>query len=153
VYRDGIEVAFGDTVLFQSAMSHGLVVVIGALGFVFKIVLLCFIQITIRWTLPRFRYDQLMRLGWRKLLPASLGNILVTGLVILAIQSAGPAVQRGLVSAGDLTMAFVALVGAGTFVYLVYFLLQPAEKRRLTVSSSARFAQQLGGTRAAKMEA
>ena len=45
-----------------------LVVVIGLLGFILKTIVLCWLQLTIRWTLPRFRYDQLMKLGWRKLL-------------------------------------------------------------------------------------
>jgi NADH-quinone oxidoreductase subunit H len=153
VHRDGIEVAIADTVLFKESLSHLGVIIIGSLGFIFKVVVLCWVQLTIRWTLPRFRYDQLMRLGWRKLLPTSLGNILVTGLVVLAIQSGGPAVQRALNTAGDLTMAVIALVGAGLGIYLVYFLLQPAKKRQLTVTSSARFVQKLGGTRTAKMEA
>ena len=39
----------------------------------------------IRWTLPRFRYDQAMRLGWLGLFPLSILNIVLTGLVILAI--------------------------------------------------------------------
>jgi NADH-quinone oxidoreductase subunit H len=41
---------------------------------------------TIRWTLPRFRYDQIMKLGWKILLPLSLANVLVTGIVILMLQ-------------------------------------------------------------------
>ena len=51
-----------------------------------KVVFFIWFQMTIRWTLPRFRYDQIMKLGWKILLPLSLANILVTGLVILAIQ-------------------------------------------------------------------
>ena len=50
-----------------------------------KVIALCWLQLTIRWTLPRFRYDQLMRLGWKMLLPLSLVNIFVTGLVILLL--------------------------------------------------------------------
>ncbi|MEW6665869.1 MAG: NADH-quinone oxidoreductase subunit NuoH [Thermodesulfobacteriota bacterium] len=41
------------------------------------------LQMTIRWTLPRFRYDQVMRLCWKMILPLSLINILITGLVLL----------------------------------------------------------------------
>jgi len=37
----------------------------------------------VRWTFPRFRYDQLMRLGWKGLLPLSFLNIVVTGIVVL----------------------------------------------------------------------
>ncbi|HEX7667978.1 MAG TPA: complex I subunit 1 family protein, partial [Polyangiaceae bacterium] len=61
VARDGIHVSIGDTVLLSQRLSHGFVVVIGVLGFVVKTIVLCMIQLTIRWTLPRFRYDQLMR--------------------------------------------------------------------------------------------
>jgi len=42
----------------------------------------------IRWTLPRFRYDQAMRLGWLGLFPLSILNIVVTGLVILLLGKA-----------------------------------------------------------------
>ena len=44
-------------------------------------------QLMIRWTLPRFRADQLMSLGWKLLLPLSLANIMVTALIILWAQS------------------------------------------------------------------
>ncbi len=50
--------------------------------YLFKVLFLVWLQVTIRWTLPRFRYDQLMRLGWQMILPLSLVNILVTGLVL-----------------------------------------------------------------------
>jgi NADH-quinone oxidoreductase subunit H len=39
----------------------------------------------IRWTIPRFRYDQLMNLGWKKLIPLSLANMLITAVVILLL--------------------------------------------------------------------
>jgi NADH-quinone oxidoreductase subunit H len=50
-----------------------------------KVVAMCWLQLLVRWTLPRFRYDQIMRLGWKMILPLSLANIFVTGLVILLL--------------------------------------------------------------------
>ena len=50
-----------------------------------KVIFFIWFQMTIRWTLPRFRYDQIMKLGWKILLPLSLANILITGLVILMV--------------------------------------------------------------------
>ena len=56
--------------------------ILGFLVFCTKVFLLSAFQLQIRWTLPRFRYDQLMRLGWKNLLPLALVNIFVTaGLV------------------------------------------------------------------------
>ena len=50
-----------------------------------KVIFFIWMQMTIRWTLPRFRYDQIMKLGWKILLPLSLANVLVTGIVILML--------------------------------------------------------------------
>ncbi len=55
-------------------------------AFVFKLLFFCWFQLMIRWTLPRFRYDQVMVLGWRRLLPLSLVNLVVTAAVVLALQ-------------------------------------------------------------------
>lgn len=53
-------------------------------GFFFvKIIFFIFFYMWIRWTIPRFRYDQLMYLGWRILIPLSIFNILVTGLIMM----------------------------------------------------------------------
>jgi len=52
------------------------------LAFNVKIVFFCWLQILIRWTYPRFRYDQVMDLGWKVLIPLSLLNIVGTGIVM-----------------------------------------------------------------------
>jgi len=48
-----------------------------------KIVFFLFLFMWVRWTIPRFRYDQLMRLGWKMLIPLALFNMLVTGIIVL----------------------------------------------------------------------
>lgn len=65
-------------------VPHGFVVLMQFAAFGIKVVLLCMFQLLIRWTLPRFRVDQLMNLGWKLLLPLSLANIMVTALIKLA---------------------------------------------------------------------
>ncbi|MDQ3030933.1 MAG: NADH-quinone oxidoreductase subunit H [Myxococcota bacterium] len=72
-------------VLSEVANTHLFVVLVGIGAFLLKIALLCFLSIQIRWTVPRFRYDQIMQLCWKGILPLSLINILVTGIVILAL--------------------------------------------------------------------
>jgi NADH-quinone oxidoreductase subunit H len=129
------------------------VVVVGALGFVLKTLTLCWLQLMIRWTLPRFRYDQLMRLGWRKLLPASLANVTATGLIVMTIVTGGPAVAAFMALLADYSKALVALVGFGGFLYFVVFLVKPVHKRKTLSSSSAQFAAAAGGTRSARMSA
>lgn len=54
-------------------------------AFILKVFFFCFILMLIRWTLPRFRWDQLMTLGWKIMLPLSIANVLVTGLVMLLL--------------------------------------------------------------------
>ncbi|SFJ66538.1 NADH-quinone oxidoreductase subunit NuoH [Myroides guanonis] len=60
--------------------------VIGMLVLFIKICFFIFVYMWVRWTLPRFRYDQLMNLGWKKLIPLALFNILVTAVVILLLK-------------------------------------------------------------------
>jgi NADH-quinone oxidoreductase subunit H len=64
-------------------LSHNALTIIGSIVFFVKISIFGFIFMWVRWTLPRFRYDQLMRLGWKTLLPLALVNIIITGFVIM----------------------------------------------------------------------
>jgi NADH-quinone oxidoreductase subunit H len=62
-----------------------LVSVLQIASFAFKVFCFCWFLLLIRWTLPRFRYDQLMSFGWKFLLPISILNIFVTALILLLI--------------------------------------------------------------------
>jgi len=73
---------------FGLGFATGLCLVLHVLTFLAKVVFMIWLQMLIRWTLPRFRYDQVMDLCWKVLLPLSLVNILVTGFVILLVQGA-----------------------------------------------------------------
>ena len=55
---------------------------IGLFWFLFKVSLVIYLLIWFRGTLPRFRYDQLMRFAWKVLFPVALANLLVTGLIV-----------------------------------------------------------------------
>lgn len=53
--------------------------------FALKTIFFCWFFIWVRWSLPRFRYDQLMRLGWKQMIPLAFFNIFATGLILLLI--------------------------------------------------------------------
>ncbi|MCL4305949.1 NADH-quinone oxidoreductase subunit H [bacterium] len=59
------------------------VVILRMVAFGVKLSVLMWLQMQIRWTFPRFRYDQLMRVSWREMMPIALLNIAVTGLLVL----------------------------------------------------------------------
>ena len=69
------------------AVSHATYVGLGIASFFFKVLALIWFFMLVRWTLPRFRYDQLIHLGWKILFPLSVLNIVVTGLVIVGLGS------------------------------------------------------------------
>lgn len=62
--------------------------VIGIFVLFGKICFFIFFFMWVRWTIPRFRYDQLMRLGWQMLIPLAIANIVITGVVILLFENA-----------------------------------------------------------------
>lgn len=68
------------------ALEHWGVNIANSIGMVVLFIKLCgfiFFIMWVRWTIPRFRYDQLMHLGWRILIPLAIANIMITGVVIL----------------------------------------------------------------------
>ncbi len=67
------------------ALPHLIVVLLQVTAFLVKVSGMIWLLMLIRWTLPRFRYDQAMRLGWLGLFPLSVINIVATGLVLLAV--------------------------------------------------------------------
>ncbi len=81
LYSDGFHLPWNWSVSLSQVTVMGLQV--GA--FLIKLSFFCFLMMLIRWTLPRFRWDHLMRLGWTIMLPLSIINILVTALVMLWI--------------------------------------------------------------------
>jgi NADH-quinone oxidoreductase subunit H len=82
----GWQIPFVSRESFESVFAGNVVALFQVGAFLAKVLFFCWFQILVRWTLPRFRYDQLMRLGWKGLLPLSLLNVLATSLVILLAQ-------------------------------------------------------------------
>ena len=81
--RDGLHFPWGGFM----PLPQILVAIIQVHAFIIKVLFFCWLQIMIRWTLPRFRYDQLMALGWKILLPLALVNVMLTALVLLIAQN------------------------------------------------------------------
>lgn len=84
VYADGIR--FMDFAWSPAAENQQLwyyaVIGLRILAMITKVLVLVWLQFMMRWTLPRFRYDQVMTLGWKILLPLSLANLFVTALIL-----------------------------------------------------------------------
>jgi hypothetical protein len=94
-----------------------------------------------------------MKLGWRILLPASLGNILVTGVVWLALDKAGPVVAGALKVAADVTQAAVAVAITYVIARAVVGLATSGKHERTLLGSSAGEAAKHGGTKTGPMQA
>jgi NADH-quinone oxidoreductase subunit H len=97
----------------NTAPHTGIKTALTALVFLTKILFFIFLFMWVRWTLPRFRYDQLMALGWKILLPLSLAYIVIIAGIVLALEAAG--VPRG-------WMYGAALFGVNLVIMLVVVL-------------------------------
>ncbi len=73
--------------LLQERGYHNLYVVVSLLVFLVKVSIILYIYFWLRWTLPRFRYDQLMDIGWKWLIPAALINIALSAMAIFLVQA------------------------------------------------------------------
>ena len=78
-YFGGYDIPYIETL----NLDQNLVTILGTLFFFTKIILFIFLFMWVRWTLPRFRYDQLMNLGWKIMIPLAIANIIITGACIL----------------------------------------------------------------------
>jgi NADH-quinone oxidoreductase subunit H len=66
-------------------LPNAAVAILGIIAFWVKTLIFCCFQILVRWTLPRLRYDQLMRFGWKALVPLGLFNLVATAFVVVAV--------------------------------------------------------------------
>lgn len=96
------------------------------LSFGIKTSFFCFVYIWVRWTVPRFRYDQIMHLGWKVMLPTALAYIIAMGATILVLDQVG--LPFGFFY--GLVLTAVSLVATGTFLFVV-------DRDRLLSGSSA----------------
>jgi len=71
----------------EANLSTNLAAILGSVALLVKIGFFIFLFMWVRWTIPRFRYDQLMGLGWKKLIPLALVNMLVTAVLVLLKQN------------------------------------------------------------------
>jgi NADH-quinone oxidoreductase subunit H len=72
--------------VFNESFGTGIAILLHFATFMLKVVFMIWFQMLIRWSLPRFRYDQLMDLCWKIMLPLSIANIFVTGFFILLVR-------------------------------------------------------------------
>src|SRR5438045_7503966 len=79
LFFGGYDMPFVD----ESKLSLNIAALVGVVALMAKVLIFIFVFMWVRWTLPRFRYDQLMNLGWKSLIPLALFNMFVTGAIIL----------------------------------------------------------------------
>src|SRR6476619_2847100 len=73
--------------LTEAKGYHNLYVIVSLFVFISKLLAILYLYFWLRWTLPRFRYDQLMDIGWKWLIPSALINIVISALAIFVVQA------------------------------------------------------------------
>jgi NADH-quinone oxidoreductase subunit H len=87
LYWGGYDIPFVNDANLAQHWGQNPVAILQALSLFIKVVCFIFFFMWVRWTVPRFRYDQLMSLGWKILIPLALINMIVTGFIVLLHQN------------------------------------------------------------------
>jgi NADH-quinone oxidoreductase subunit H len=109
--------------LTEAKGYHNLYVIVSLLIFLIKLAVILYLYFWLRWTLPRFRYDQLMDIGWKWLIPAALINIATSAISIFVVQALNgwrgirtiESLSNGLnlTATGKILMIVMGLIGLG----------------------------------------
>jgi NADH-quinone oxidoreductase subunit H len=83
LFWGGYDIPFVNDGQLVQQLGHNWTALLQALSMFIKVALFIFAFMWVRWTIPRFRYDQLMNLGWKTLIPLALINMIVTALLVL----------------------------------------------------------------------
>ena len=83
IFWGGYDIPLLNDTHFGEAHGQNLLAILQVLSLFLKVCIFIFFFMWVRWTIPRFRYDQLMKLGWKTLIPLAIVNMLVTGFVVL----------------------------------------------------------------------
>ena len=108
----------------EAGGHHNLYVLVSLLVFLVKVSIILYVYFWLRWTLPRFRYDQLMDIGWKWLIPSALINIALSAIAVFVVQALngwrGMKTVESITNGLDLTLAgkliMIAFGLAGVFV-------------------------------------
>jgi NADH-quinone oxidoreductase subunit H len=83
LYFGGYDIPFVNDGELLKQIGHNWLALLEGLSMFVKVAFFIFVFMWVRWTIPRFRYDQLMNLGWRVLIPLALINMIITAFIVL----------------------------------------------------------------------
>ena len=87
LFFGGYDIPFVNDASLGGNIGMNWLALLQVVSLLFKVGMFIFVFMWVRWTIPRFRYDQLMNLGWKVMIPLALFNMLVTGLLVLLKQN------------------------------------------------------------------